>query len=73
MLPIEDIEKQVEIVRRVAAGYEIGSVEESALRLAALALRFVAIEHFDRFEEFRKGEELTAEQRAHLDSVGLKY
>jgi hypothetical protein len=72
-MPFEDIEKHVEILRRVAAGYEIGSSEESALRLAALALVFIAFERFDEFEEFRQGKELTAEQRAHLDSLGLKY
>ncbi len=68
----EYAEKHTATLHRVATGYEIGSAEESALRLAGFALLFVVMEHFDEFAEFLRGKELTAEQRAHLDKLGLK-
>jgi hypothetical protein len=67
------VEEQTATLQRIANAYGVGSAEESTLRLAAFALLFVVMQHPDEFDEFIQGKELTAEQRAHLESLGLRY
>jgi hypothetical protein len=68
------VEKQSQILKRVANAYAPGSEEESALRLAALALLFMAMNHAEGFKDFLQdhSKELTAKQRDELAALGLK-
>lgn len=68
------VEKQSEVLRRVASAYAPGSDEESAVRLAALALLFTAMNHTEGFKGFLEdyGKELTAKHRDELAAMGLK-
>ena len=50
-----------------------GVEDEVALRRAAFALLFVTMEHFEAFEQFVRGKELTDEERAHLERLGLEH
>jgi hypothetical protein len=67
------VEQQAATLQRIAGAYDVGSSEESALRLAAFALLFAVMQHPGEFDEFLRAKELTAEQRAHLDRLGLKH
>ena len=56
MSRFDDVEKQSEILKRVASAYAPESEEESAVRLAAFALIFVTMEHAEEFKKFFKGQ-----------------
>ena len=73
-IKFEYVEKQSEVLRRVASAYAPGSDEESAIRLAALVLLFMAMNHSEGFKGFLQdhGKELTAKQRDELAAMGLK-
>jgi metal-responsive CopG/Arc/MetJ family transcriptional regulator len=74
VIKFEYLEKQSEILRRVAGAYTAGSDEESAIRIATLALLFVVMNHDEGFKDFLQDneKELTAKQRDELAALGLK-
>jgi hypothetical protein len=68
------VEKQTEVLKRVASAYGAESAEAAALRLAALALVFTTMNSAREFSAFLKehGDELTARQRKDLSAMGLE-
>ena len=69
----EHVERQSELLKRIAKTWPPGSDEESAIRLAALALLFVAMSHAEGFAEFLRDhqKELSVQQRDELRDLGL--
>lgn len=49
---VRAFEKESELLKAIAANYSDGSGEHEALRRAALALMYVAMEHADAFDAF---------------------
>jgi hypothetical protein len=72
-IKFDDAEAQLEVLRGVADAYPLGSDEERAIRLAALALLHVTMNPSCGFAEFVQGhdQELTPAQREALSALGL--
>jgi hypothetical protein len=71
---LDTYERQAAVLERVASQYGEGSVEHTAIRQAAIALWYALSQHGDdfltRLDQWNRGD-LTAEQVAHLKSMGI--
>jgi hypothetical protein len=70
----EAYERSAGILESVADKYAKGSVERELLKKAAFALFFSTVYFSEQFEDFLskfENTELSAEQRAHLRSMGI--
>ena len=71
----ETLEKEAEILKRIAERYPPSSQENAAIEHAALALNYALTEDFERFSAFVRhcGQELTPTQKAFLTKLGLTF
>lgn len=69
-----DLEKNCDILEKIASNYPEASEEHEAIKLAATALHFAwQIEIQERFQTFlhNMNRELTEEERRHLINMGI--
>ena len=69
-----ELEVEMEILSRIAAGFDPSSAPAISMRRAAIALFFAITHHPDTFEEFCTNfdQALTDEQKRKLKSLGLE-
>ena len=69
----EEYERRAKVLESVASRYGERSQEYAVIQEAAIALLFVLTHDYDRFLEYRNRfeGELTPEQRAHLERLGI--
>jgi hypothetical protein len=72
-ITFEYVEQQSDLLKRIAGTWPPGSSEDSAIRLAALALLFTAMSHAEGFIQFLRDNQdaLSAQQRGELRGLGL--
>ena len=69
-----ELEVEMEILTRIASGFDSGSAPAITMRRAAIALFFAVTHHPDTFEDFCTNfdQALTDEQKRKLKSLGLE-
>ncbi len=67
------LERESEILKKIAEQYPQDSNEYLAIEHAAFALAFAVTEDSEKFSAFIRdcGQDLTDEQKAHIKSLGL--